>query len=308
MDQVLSSESSQEVMQKHAASFSLASYFFNKENWHSATQLYHWCRYCDDAIDLNPNASDETLQELTKLTHELYHLNDLPAAFNALKEVSRRYEIPKYYMLELLQGMEMDVREVEYQTLEELELYCYRVASTVGLMMCHIMGISNEKALEHAKKLGMAMQITNICRDVKEDFERGRIYLPLNLINFPKDQLMDSIHRQELFQVVEKLLAKAEEYYAEGEDGLKYLSWRSSLVIKIALHLYRNIGRGILRKGPESLDSRFYVTKTKKILLVSKAIFWFVLSSPIRLFSPFRRKRIELICKAPRPDHASLNN
>ena len=101
----------------------------------------------------------------------------------ALQYIVRRYGIPAHYASELIEGMAMDVRGIRYANLRELLLYCYRVAGTVGLMMSHVMGLRDESALKHAADLGIAMQLTNIARDVTEDASMGRIYLPLDWLD-----------------------------------------------------------------------------------------------------------------------------
>ena len=151
---------SQQSIGKGSKSFALASLIFGKDIKNGAHLLYCWCRYADDYIDHAPkgelHARLKTLEEETKKALDGNPSNIF--AFQALATIHKKYKFPAHYPLELIEGMKMDVLGHHYQNLEDLELYCYRVASTVGLIMCHIMGISDEKALKHASDLGMAMQ------------------------------------------------------------------------------------------------------------------------------------------------------
>lgn len=252
--------------------FALAGKFFPEEQWKSATQIYHWCRYCDDLID--NNGDEHTMSFLLKETNEVLNGGKISSygPFNSLGEVVKKYNIPTLYPIELLKGMEMDIQGVKYETIEQLELYCYRVASTVGLMMCYIMGLFDVFALKNAAHLGVAMQLTNIARDVKEDAERGRSYLPEELLK-----------ENDEFTAVKILLLKAESYYESGLQGTKNLPFRSAFVISMAALFYREIGLRILRHGPESLLDRTVVPFHVKCFLIVKALLLCLISVPERI-------------------------
>ena len=261
--------------------FALAGSFFSREQWISACQIYHWCRYCDDVID----SGDKDVQFLKKETHNVLvekKPTSLPA-FRSLAEVVERHQIPKIYAEELLNGMEMDVYHDGFKSMNELELYCYRVASTVGLMMCYIMGISDHAALKHASDLGMAMQLTNISRDIKEDHAINRNYIPTCWKEGTK------------FDHVKGLLSRAENYYDSGIQGLKYLPFRSAFVIMLAAFFYREIGRKILRTGPTALNTRVVVTPYEKFFLIVEAFFLTLMMIPGRLIKRHRPIEIQTI-------------
>jgi 15-cis-phytoene synthase len=264
-------------------SFSLAARFFPKEKWSAVCGIYHWCRYCDDEIDLSTEAdSYSRLVSETKLVLVEKKDSKVPP-FSSLKQVVEKYSIPAIYPLDLLKGMEMDSLGTRYQSLSDLELYCYRVASTVGLMMCYIMGLFRISALENAAHLGMAMQLTNMARDVKEDAGIGRVYLPLDWLKEKEIDPDNLFHNQEaLFEVVERLLQKADEFYESGFRGIIDLPLRSAFVITAAALFYRRIGEQILTRGPEALNSRSYVTTIDKIILIVKALYMTLFSLPER--------------------------
>ena len=255
-------------------SFYLASLFFNRETRDASWHLYRWCRNVDDRIDL---ASDKDvalsrLAELRSATVMAFEENrELDGEFAGLRSICSRYEIPIQYPLELIKGLEMDVSGHRYEKLDEVELYSYYVAGVVGLMMCHITGVSDRVAHRNAIDLGVAMQLTNIARDVAEDFERGRVYLPatwLREAGVDAGELMSARQRPRVYAVVLRLLDRADELYRSGYAGLKYLPFRAALAVSIAGSIYSAIGRKIRAGGPEILDQRVYVGFLHKLGLV----------------------------------------
>ncbi len=284
---------SHEVMKKHAKSFTLASMFFTPQVFEAATKIYHWCRYCDDAIDEAVGDPRPILEELLRSTRAIYDgsQHKLAAPFAVMKEVVEEFHIPSHYLFELLEGMRMDIDKSRYENLQELELYCFRVAGTVGLMMTHVMGLFHLRSLPLAVELGHAMQMTNIARDVKEDLGRGRIYLPQDWLE--AFEITDPMQKSEqTFQVVQKLLLNAEAHYRSAERGLLDLPFRCAFAVRVALELYREIGRKILSLGPEALQRRVVVSKSKKFVLVLKASFFMLASIPARMFGEQRLLRL----------------
>jgi 15-cis-phytoene synthase len=194
--------------------------------------------------------------------------------------VLRETAIPWAYPASLLDGMEMDVMGHEYVALEDLLVYGYRVASTVGLMMCHVMGVSHPAALRHAAHLGLAMQITNVCRDVREDWQRGRLYLPDELLSrhgagalgrqlgqpFP-DAAVAACSR-----AVQELLGIADGYYRSSDAGLGYLSWRCALGVNAARRIYSAIGDEIALRGSDVRAPRAVVPTLRKLWLCARAM------------------------------------
>ena len=287
----------EKIMAKGSKSFYLASRFFPRELMVGSSLIYYWCRHCDDVID--DGGSDSNLSQLKSHTEEVWsHSPDLPLPFLALRKVSSQFQIPSFYPMELLEGMAMDDRNETYANFNELRIYCYRVASTVGLMMGHVMGLFDKSALKQAAHMGIAMQLTNIARDVKEDYERGRLYLPqdwlaseqLNSANY-----FDEENRARLFQVVKRLLNEAESYYESGMSGLVSLPWRSAFTVLIAANFYREIGRLILRKGEKALSSRTIVPGWRKVFIVFKCMALLVGMLPARMIRPREKVTIDYI-------------
>jgi len=262
-----------ETIRKGSKSFSAASLFFSKKQKEAAWRLYSWCRYCDDQIDDVP--ADQAMVRLDQLRKQ-FALGSKSSsfAFRALAQLSSEHSIPSGYPLHLLRGMEMDVVGRRYRTLNELEEYCFCVAGVVGLMMCHVMRVTSDQALRHAVALGNAMQLTNICRDIREDFARGRVYLPMDWLcemGISDQEIISPIHYKGLVLLQERLLKRADELYAEGYEGLIYLSFRSAWAVLIAGYVYSFIGTKIKKSLGRSLDQRIYVTSLEKLILISKA-------------------------------------
>lgn len=262
-----------ETIRKGSKSFAAASLFFSKKQKEAAWRLYSWCRYCDDQIDDVPRSA--AVVRLQELRAELQAGAASSAfVFRELARVSNENLIPIEYPEHLLRGMQMDVNGRTYDTLAELEEYCFCVAGVVGLMMCHVMGVTSDQALRHAVALGNAMQLTNICRDISEDFSKGRVYLPLQWLHeagVPAEELLQPRYIQRLIEVQEMLLHRADELYREGYDGLRYLSFRSAWAVLIAGLVYGAIGSKIRKSSGRGLDQRIYVTGLEKIILIGKA-------------------------------------
>jgi phytoene synthase len=284
------------MIRKGSKSFSLAARLFDPDTRDAAFFLYGWCRYCDDQVDeagkaANRDELDRRIQALKEKTISAFSLEpQQEPVFVALQYIVHRYAIPSHYALELIEGMAMDVRGTRYRTLRELLLYCYRVAGTVGLMMSHVMGLRDEIALRHAADLGIAMQLTNIARDITEDAAMGRIYLPIGWLEeatVAADEITAPDNRGKLAMLTRRLLREADRYYRSGDAGLWHLSFRSACAVSAARHVYSGIGNLLLRKGPRAWDQRTYVVGSRKILMVARGMGHLLRSVPARVMKPW---------------------
>ncbi len=272
----------QSSIRRGSKTFAFASLFFGREEAVGAKLLYIWCRHCDDEIDnVERPQQAQRWQELARRTAQALTTDDaVPAEFQALRWVIRKYGIPHEYPLELLRGMKMDVDEVSYETFADLQVYCYRVAGVVGLMMAHIMGVNDAKALRAACDLGLAMQLTNCARDVRTDWKMGRVYLPLRELaaqgisreDFFSEPPSLIQNPEAVFAVTVKMLKMAEELYRSGEDGVVHLSGKSSLVILVARFSYSRIGDKILRLGFRAWQKRVFTSRAEKLICLSRAL------------------------------------
>ncbi len=273
--------SPEDVLSRHSKSFSLAGKLLPREARRDAAVLYAWCRRADDAVDTGP---DETRRErLATLRRELGSIFEgrpqTDPLAEAFQDVVRRRGIPMDYPSALLDGMEMDLAEVRLRSVSELILYAYRVAGVVGLMMCHVLGLRDRRALVNAAHLGIAMQITNICRDVQEDWARNRLYLPAELLD---EQGLGSLggelgkglsptHQGPLALTVGRLLRIADSYYRSADLGLPALPARAAWAIRSARLIYAAIGTELRRRGNDVFAGRAVVPLWRKVCLTGLA-------------------------------------
>jgi phytoene synthase len=272
-------------IQKGSKSFSFASLVFSRREREACWRLYAWCRRSDDAIDgaATYEEARSRLDELKTKTRAAFRGEDIGEhPWTGLKEVAVRYKVSEQAAMDLLRGFEVDLGDVnskngilvQMKSWDDLADYCYCVAGTVGLMMCPIMGVKNPEAAKAAVAMGSAMQLTNISRDVREDFERGRVYLPedwLILRGVKPHELLNPENRKAVFSVVQQMLDKAEDMYAMGEAGLRFLPWRAAWAVLVAAFVYREIGRKVLAKGSETDFHRVVVGRGKKAILFFQA-------------------------------------
>lgn len=262
------------VIQHHSRSFSLAAGLLPRTVRKDVEKLYAWCRWCDEAVDEAPNQETAAIW-LTGLREDVERIYrgepPLHAASQWLAELVDRHSIPKHLPLDLLEGMETDLGNPVFETEGQLLEYAYQAAGTVGLMMCRVLGVSDPRAFPKAKALGMAMQLTNIARDVKEDWVRGRRYLPKPwLSRVPGKDLLPT--NQEARNGVQKLLAKADDLYEEGLRGLADLPASVRYAIRLAGGIYREIGEEIRRNDFQVMNGRMFVNRSAKFKIAAKSL------------------------------------
>lgn len=289
-------------IRKGSKSFAFASFFFSKTEREGAWLLYSWCRACDDRIDQAPDraAQLQALAELERDTRRAARFDETltDPVFRGLAVVMRDFQIPEKYPLDLLRGMRMDVEDREYETLNELEEYCYCVAGVVGLMMCHVMGLSHSRALSNAVAMGSAMQLTNICRDVEDDLALGRIYVPtafLREAGLTRENFASPLGRAQWPVLTARLLDAADARYRHGIEGLRYLPFRAALAVAIAGRVYRQIGVKVRARGAEAWKNRTYTRLPEKLVTALVATFDVGRRLVSRLWSPWRPVKIETV-------------
>ncbi len=293
-------DTSRLIIEKGSKSFAAAAKLFDLETRENAYMLYAWCRYCDDQIDnqtlgfdSKPQSAKATRAVLRKLRKQTQAAIDNRETdneiFEALRYVIHRNEIPGRYPMELLEGFAMDAANTEYKTLDDTLLYCYYVAGVVGIMMAYVMGTRDPAALQRAVDLGIAFQLTNIARDVREDASVGRVYLPgdwLEAAGIPKNEIMDPEHSAALAEVVEKLLCEADRYYASANEGLRSLGFRSAWAVAAARGVYREIGEMVRDRGEKAWQERVVVRNRSKLLGLINGMFDAARASLVDRFMP----------------------
>ncbi|MBM3389156.1 MAG: phytoene/squalene synthase family protein [Betaproteobacteria bacterium] len=247
----------------------------------AATALYAFCRVADDLIDDGADkaaASTELQQRLDAVYRA--HPHQLESD-HALAMVVHQHQIPRVLLDALLEGFAWDAQQRRYETVQALHAYAARVASTVGAMMTLIMGVRTAAALSRACDLGVAMQLTNIARDVGEDARAGRLYLPRQWMREegidPDQWMRDPQFNQAISRVVKRLLDEADRLYKRAESGIALLPKDCQAAIRAAGLVYGEIGREVERRGLNSVDSRAVVSSRRKLMLLGKA-----LTSPTR--------------------------
>lgn len=247
--------SSHGALAYHGRSFHLAGRLLPVASRDDAAVCYAFCRMADDAVDEAPDA-DAAHAALAAVRAELAGRAEPRPLVAAWRALEARRGIPVCAARDLLDGMASDLGEVAVQNDAELLRYCYRAAGTVGLMMAAILGTSERAAAAHAVDLGVAMQLTNIARDVAEDAARGRIYLPAERLAAAGQAPGVPLDAAPVARVVTDLLAMAERFYDSGLAGLRYLPLRVRPAIGAAAFLYRGIGRALLARGADPLRGR----------------------------------------------------
>ncbi|XYK82071.1 MAG: phytoene/squalene synthase family protein [Labrenzia sp.] len=263
------------AIRKGSKSFHLASLILPAETRKAALSLYAFCRHSDDLID-DPRADRTALEQLKNRLDLVYRGTPAPYACDrAFARTVQAYGIPKCVPDALLDGFAMDLGERHYKTIAQVKDYATCVAATVGLMMSLVMRVGDKDALARAADLGIAMQLTNIARDVGEDARNGRLYLPEDWMRDagldPEAFLASPKFSPELREVVLRLLAEAAHHYKLGHAGIAALPENCRHAIRTAALVYQEIGTEIAVNNYDSVTRRAHTRKIKKLSLLLKA-------------------------------------
>lgn len=294
------------LLQGGSRTFFAASLILPRRLRRSATALYAFCRLADDAVD-----NGGGLPALVELEHRLdraYAGEPLEfAADRAFADVVARHGIPRALPAALIEGFAWDAGCRRYETLADLRTYAARVAGSVGAMMAMLMGVRAPQVVARACDLGVAMQLTNIARDVGEDVRFGRLYLPLEWL---REAGMDAgafLARPEfsapLGGVVQRLLAAADALYARAATGVAGLPLACRPGMHAARLLYAEIGREVLRQGLDSVSRRAVVPTGRKVRLLALALSATTASGAVDPAPALAETRflVEAVAAAPRP-------
>jgi phytoene synthase len=276
-------ENARRLTAHFAKSFYFSAQIFPEEQRWATYAVYGFCRYADNIVDTPRQRSTEELyaevealrQELTIAyrTGESEHPIVKPFVL-----VAHRYGIPIAYPLDLLKGVTMDMEFTRYRTFDELYVFCYRVASVVGLMMTCVLGCRRDKdrALEYAEQMGVAMQLTNILRDVQEDKSMGRIYLPqdeLARFGVSEEDIISENFTPSVRELMKFQVERADRYYDEAMPGIGLLTPESQFAIYAAGKIYRGILRKLEARDYNPFLGRVFVPQRKKAqILLSEVL------------------------------------
>lgn len=264
----------QKIVKHHAKSFYFCGHFLPFRKRIAMFAIYALCRTLDDIVDESPREEKaSTRRALAEWQEKIELLYSNESAKEpilvAMRAVLSCYPVDKKHFLDLIAGVEMDLNEQSYETFAELRLYCYRVASTVGLMGSEVFGYSSNDALPKAEALGIAMQLTNILRDVGEDFEIGRIYLPkedLRKFEYKETDLRDKCINENFIELMKFQINRAKKFYEEADEGIKMLEPDSRLTVLAASRLYGAILDQIERNCYDVFTRRASLSFSAKIL------------------------------------------
>lgn len=258
-------------------SFYFATRFFPPRLARSAHAVYWFCRTTDDIVDEaeSPQAAARGIASWEEATRSALAAGGSRHPVLALfARACEEHAIPPEYPLELIAGVRMDLETARYRSFDELKLYCYRVASVVGLMMMHVIGYEGEP---HARAidLGIAMQLTNILRDIGEDWRRGRVYLPLEELGefgYGIDDLAAGRRDGRFRRLMEFQCRRARAYYQSGETGIPALSADGRFAVEIASRVYSSILRRIEAGGYDVFSRRAVVPAVQKYWIAARSV------------------------------------
>ncbi len=267
------------ITREHAKTFYFASRFLGKEKRNAAFAIYAICRISDDAVDQSqPVDRGETLAQAAEGIARAYGTGELPAGvWRAFRATIRQFDIPQRYFDVLLSGMQMDLQQSRYATFAELHEYCYRVAGVVGLIMLKLFGQHSAEAAEHAVALGVAMQLTNILRDIREDAARGRIYLPqdeMRAYGITDADILAGRVTMPFRDLLKCQVARARRFFAQADAGIPMIAdSRARLVTHAMRELYAAILDEIEALDYDVFAQRAYVSGPRKLWLLIKKLF-----------------------------------
>jgi 15-cis-phytoene synthase len=278
-------ETARASIARGSKSFALASKLFDRVTRERAWLLYAWCRRCDDIADGQDHGG--AMSRVEDAAERVAHIADLTTealagnptgdpAFDALAVVARECAIPHEYVYDLIEGFALDAAEWHPRSEADLLRYCYHVAGTVGCMMAVIMGVDpdDEPTMKAAKDLGLAFQLANIARDLKEDDAAGRCYIPDDWLAeadiSPGEQLRPH-NRSRLADIAWWLADMAQDHEASARAGAAKLPFRSRWAVLAAAGIYGDIAREVAERGASAWDARVVTSKGAKLGWVAKA-------------------------------------
>ena len=261
----------QKLFRSKSRTFSLASILLPRDRAEAIFRLYYVCRTLDDWAD--EGHADKLRHAMDCWSNSQPH-----ELLDHYRFLQARWGLDSLPMTELMTAMIKEQEGVAIKSFDELLEYCHGVAGTIGLMTCPIFGVTDKRAIKHADDLGIAMQLTNICRDVFEDAQRGRVYLPAEFFksNSAHSDILamsSSKMTDEINPVKMRILEEAEKRYASGESGISYLPWRMRIVVRWAGRMYREIGLLIRDDPAKYREKRAVVGKRKKLKALIPCLF-----------------------------------
>jgi 15-cis-phytoene synthase len=261
------------ITRQASANFYFISLFLPRQERLASYSVYALCRLSDEAVDDDRSSKEQNLENIRKKIHLAYDQAELKdPLLLCFRHTVQKYDIPKKYFLELLDGMTMDLTIKRYQSFNDLFPYCYKAAGVIGLIQLKIFGCQDLIAEQYAINLGIALQLTNILRDVSEDLNRGRIYLPMDELNahhLKESDLYDKVLNDRWHVFMRAQIRRARSYYEQGNLGLKHIHHkRCRFTAFLILHIYAHLLTKIEQHNYNVFCIRARVSLPEKILLL----------------------------------------
>lgn len=263
---------SPDLAQNRLSNFYFSFLLLPKPKREAIETIYAFCRYTDDIVDEQGDEGEKhtRLRQWTIELQSALRGNSRYALLNNLAGIIRRFRIPLEHFEELLKGMEMDLVKTRYETFEELEQYCYRAASTVGLICSEVFGYHHERTKQYAINLGIALQLTNILRDIKPDARRGRIYLPredLHRFGYSEQDLMNSVYDERFVELMRFECERAHAYYRKAKAHLAEDDKPLFYAARTMGNIYYLLLRRIERSRYDVFSRRIRLSAAAKLLV-----------------------------------------
>ncbi|GAB1349255.1 phytoene/squalene synthase family protein [Ignavibacteriales bacterium] len=260
-----------EISKKSNSSFYYAFNLLPAPKRDAMTTVYAFCRETDDIVDEDIRTVEEKSNLLTHWRVELEHAFEGTSTYSLMNRLAmtiKQFNIPVEPFFDLIKGMEMDLKIRRYDTFEQLKLYCYRVASTVGLMCIEIFGYKHRSAVEFAENLGIALQLTNILRDIKKDADKDRIYLPLEDLKkfgYSESELLDSVYNDNFIKLMEFQVARAVDYFNRATSALNKEDKGNMFAARAMQHIYFRILKNIINEKYDIYNRNVNLSKVEKV-------------------------------------------
>jgi phytoene synthase len=260
------------------SSFTSSFRFLPQDKRRAMTALYAYCREVDDVVDecSDANVARTTLNWWRNEVAAIYGGKPTHPVCQALVPVVRQFKLPQEHLQEIIDGMEMDLDQPRYADFKSLQLYCYRVASVVGLLSAEIFGYTDRQTLKYAHDLGIAFQLTNIIRDVGEDARRNRIYLPMDEMQqfgVTAADILNGRETENLHKLMTFQIERARRYYQQAFDHLPAVDRKAQRAGLIMAAIYQATLDEVVASGCHVLKERVSLTRRYKLWLALKA--WF---------------------------------
>jgi phytoene synthase len=268
-----------EITAKSKSNFLSSFSLLSKEKNDAINTVYAFCRKTDDIVDETQDSVDVKYKKIREWKNEFelaLHGKSNYSLLNHLTKIIRKYKIPVDPFFELIKGMEMDLQNQRYKTFDELYQYCYCAAATVGLMCIEIFGYKNKSTREFAINLGVALQLTNILRDIKIDAENGRIYLPkedMEKFGYTEEDLIANKYNASFIALMEYECKRAHEYYEKANQSLSKDDKGLMFAARIMEHIYFRILEKIEKMNYNVFQKKAKISKLRKLYITFGVFF-----------------------------------